>query len=87
VINVTVLILLYRNQLWYSLLTRADSPIKKGTTVNVFDIAWYFEGETAFKDVKHAMIMAPDLEAAKSKWLATEPNAKFLDVLCKSLTA
>jgi hypothetical protein len=55
--------------------------------MNVFDIAWYFEGETAFKDVKHAMIMAPDLEAAKTKWLATEPNAKFLDVLCKSLTA
>jgi hypothetical protein len=40
VIKVTVLLLPYRNQLWYSLLTRADSPTKKGKAM---DIAITFE--------------------------------------------
>jgi len=55
--------------------------------MNVFDLAWYFEGETAFKDVKHATIFASNLDEAKTKWLTTEPKAKFLDALCKNLTA
>jgi hypothetical protein len=55
--------------------------------MNVFDLAWYFEGETALKDVKHATIMAPTLEDAKERWLSVEPNAKFLDAISKNLTA
>jgi hypothetical protein len=55
--------------------------------MNVFDLAWYLEGETALKDVKYATVMAPTMEEAKIKWLATEPNAKFLDAISKNLTA
>jgi len=55
--------------------------------MNVFELAWYFEGETAAKDVKFATIFATSMEAAKETWLATEPKAKFLDALSKNLNA
>ena len=55
--------------------------------MNVFQIAWYLEGEHGAKDVKLATIMATTMEEAKKRWLATEPNAKFLDALSKNLTA
>jgi hypothetical protein len=55
--------------------------------MNVFELAWYFEGEQAAKDVKFATIMATTMDEAKGKWLATEPNAKFLDAISKNLTA
>ena len=55
--------------------------------MNVFNLAWYLDEETATGDVKFATIMALTMKEAKEKWLATEPKAKFLDAISKNLTA
>jgi hypothetical protein len=53
--------------------------------MNVYSLSYYFEGAQGFRDIKRATIFASTIEEAKSKWLATEPTALFLDAFCRKL--
>ena len=54
--------------------------------MNAWDIAWYIKPDRLITDIKHATILAPTLEEAKTKWLVTKPECTILDALCRNLT-